>query len=622
LSVLEFTAVSQQRSTQSPDSQRAFINQNCLSCHDRDSGVYGIAFDDPKNDVAHVTDNRTLWEKVVRRLRMGIGEKDVPLPAPAVVNSFIQYLETELDRNARAYVPQMGPHRLNRTEYANAIRDLLDLEIDTKQLLPPDYSFFNVATSLDSSSRSRDAYVSVAPVVSRLAVQSAPNSSSYQRIFSCRYSTTFDRERGWITEYEACLRKIVTNLTETAFRGSATTADIDAIIAAAKSVPDGFDEKVMAAVAQILSSPKFLYRADEAPVNAKTGDAYRISDTALASRLAFFLWSTAPDTELIDLAKQGKLHEPSVLEQQTLRMLQDYRAEALSLNFARQWLGIGSFQELNLSQAFFPEFDDSLQQAMIKETELFFDSVVREDRGVTDLLTANYTFVNNRLARFYGIPGVSGSQFRRVTLPAALDVRRGILGKAAFLTTANYSFSKNRTSPVERGKWVLTALFGIRPPDPPPDEGSLRQRSNDPSVVEPPVRQMMEDLKNSSIYRESCISCHRYTDPIGYALENFNAIGAWRTEDGGLPINAADTLIDGTRVNGPVELRNWLVSHSDLFVETLTQKLLTYALGRETDAMDLPLIRSIDREAARNGNRFSSIILGIVKSDSFQMNSK
>jgi hypothetical protein len=255
---------------------------------------------------------------------------------------------------------------------------------------------------------------------------------------------------------------------------------------------------------------------------------------------------------------------------------------------------------------------------------MFFDNLVREDRSVTDLLTANYTFVNNRLARFYGIPNVSGSQFRRVVLPDGLDMRRGILGKADLLATANYSFAfnNNRTSPVERGKWVLETLLGIRPPDPPPTEPSVRKRSNDPNVVEPPMRQMMEDLKNSSQYRDACITCHCYTDPIGYALENFNMIGKWRDLDGGLPVDAKVTLLDGTTVNGPVELRNWLVSHSEIFIQTLTQKLLTYALGRGIDARDMPLIRSIDREAAKNGNRFSSIVLGIVKSDTFQMNSK
>ncbi len=626
--MMEPAVESQQRAVQAVDPQLAFIRQYCLSCHNRDDRIANVIFEDPGNDIAHVADNRALWEKVAHRLRLGIHPSagaGVPLPPAELRVSVAQFLETALDTDARTYVPAIVPHRLNRTEYANAIRDLLDLEIEPGQLLPMDDSssgFDTIAATLEDSPKFREAYIGVAPIVSRLAVQAPPSSSSFQRIFPCLPSGAFVLGLGNIIDDPACFRKIITSLTENAFRGSASTADIEGLIAAGNTAGYGIDPKVMATLSQILASPKFLYRTEEAPAAVKPGEAYRISDLALASRLSFFLWSTSPDAELIALAKQGKLHDPAVLEQQTLRMLQDYRAEALSLNFARQWLGMWSFQSLKPSQAFFPEFDASLRQAMMREMEMFFDSVVREDRGVTDLLTANYTFVNNRLARFYGIPNVSGSQFRRVVLMDTLDVRRGILGKAAFLATANNSNYNNRTSPTERGYWVITRLLGIHPPDPPPSESSLRQRSNDPNVVEPPVRQMLEDLKNSYPNSNACISCHRYTDPIGYALENFNMIGMWRDTDGGLSIDAKEMLIDGTTVNGPVELRNWLVSRSDIFIQTLTQKLLTYGLGRGMDSRDMPLVRSIDREAAKNGNRFSSIVLGIVKSDTFQMNSK
>ena len=249
---------------------------------------------------------------------------------------------------------------------------------------------------------------------------------------------------------------------------------------------------------------------------------------------------------------------------------------------------------------------------------MFFDSMVQEDRNVVDLLTADYTFVNNRLSHLYGLTNVSGNQFRRITLPEPMDARRGILGKAGFLTETMNSYYNNRTSPVTRGKFIMNSMLGVSPPDPPPNVPPMRERSGNPNVPEPPMRKSMEDHKAV----QACIPCHQFTDPIGYSLENFNAIGIWRDADGGAPINAADTLYDGTKVNGPADLRRWLVGHSDQFVQVMTEKLMTYALGRGVEAQDMPLIRAIDREGARNGNRFSAIVLGIVKSDTFQMNSK
>jgi hypothetical protein len=295
----------------------------------------------------------------------------------------------------------------------------------------------------------------------------------------------------------------------------------------------------------------------------------------------------------------------------------------LSVNFAGQWLATRWLPAITPSPAFFPEFDESLREAMSREVELLFDSVVREDRNVTDLLTANDTFVNNKLARLYGIPNVTGSQFRRITLPDALDVRRGLIGKAALLSVPNeYNRNHNRTSPVGRGKLIMQMMLGVSPPDPPPTETSIPERSNDPNVLEPPLRKSMEELKSHYPTSRACVFCHQYTDPIGYSLESFNAIGIWRDSDGGAPIDVADTLYDGTKINGPADLRRWLVSRSDQFVQVMTEKLMTYALGRGVEAQDMPLIRAIDREAARNNNRFSAIVLGIVKSDTFQMNSK
>jgi beta-lactamase regulating signal transducer with metallopeptidase domain len=602
------------------DPHYEFLKQYCVSCHNSDDRIGSMVFDFVRFDSGGVADDRPRWEKVVRRLRAGM---DPPLnspkrPSEVEIKSMIQFLETELDRNAKTYVPPIGPHRLNRTEYSNAIRDLLDLEIDATKLLPADDStrgFDNIAGALGPFPKAIEPYVGIAPVISRMAIQTATNTPSYQRVFVCSPDSRYGEFS------EPCWRKIIGSLSENAFRGFAVSSEVDSLV---KQRGYLHLDSIASALTEILASPKFLYRTEDAPTGVKPGEAFRISDLALASRLSFFLWSTIPDQVLIDLAKQGKLHEPAVLEQQTLRMLKDYRAEALSVNVSGQWLAIRAVQRITPSPAFFPEFDESLRQAVSREVELLFDSVVREDRNVTDLLTANDTFVNNKLARLYGIPNVTGSQFRRITLPDALDVRRGLIGKAALLSVPNeYNRNHNRTSPVGRGKLIMQMMLGVSPPDPPPSEPSIPERSNDPNVLEPPLRKTMEELKaHYSSTSGACVFCHRYTDPIGYSLENFNAIGIWREIDGGAPIDAADTLYDGTKINGPADLRRWLVGRSDQFVQVMTERLMTYALGRGVEPQDMPLIRAIDREAARNNNRFSTIVLGIVKSDTFQMNSK
>jgi beta-lactamase regulating signal transducer with metallopeptidase domain/mono/diheme cytochrome c family protein len=600
------------------DPHYEFLKQYCVSCHNSNDRVGNLEFDFGHFDTGGVADDRPRWEKVVRRLRAGM---DPPLsasshPSDVEIKSMIQFLETELDRNAKTYVPPIGPHRLNRTEYGNAIRDLLDLEIDATKLLQGDDStrgFDNIAGALGPFPKAIEPYVGIAPVISRMAIQTATNSPSYQRVFVCSPDSRYGEFS------EPCWRKIIGSLTENAFRGFAASSEVDSLV---KQRGYLHFDSIASALTEILASPKFLYRTEDAPAGVKPGEAFRISDLALASRLSFFLWSTIPDQELIDVAKQGKLHEPAILEQQTLRMLKDYRADALSVNLAGQWLAVRAVQRITPSPAFFPEFDESLRQAMGREVELLFDSVVREDRNVTDLLTANDTFVNNKLARLYGIPNVTGSQFRRITLPEALDMRRGIVGKAAFLSVPEYGLKHNRTSPVGRGRFIMQTLLGVFPPDPAPNDPPLPERSNDPNVLEPSMRKSMEDLKSHYPTSRACVFCHQYTDPIGYSLENFNAIGIWRDADGGAPIDAADTLYDGTKINGPADLRRWLVSRSDQFVQVMTEKLMTYALGRGVEAQDMPLIRAIDREAARNNNRFSAIVLGIVKSDTFQMNSK
>ncbi|MGH9645425.1 MAG: DUF1592 domain-containing protein, partial [Bryobacteraceae bacterium] len=328
-------------------------------------------------------------------------------------------------------------------------------------------------------------------------------------------------------------------------------------------------------------------------------------------------WSSVPDDELINLAAQGKLKDSAVLEKQVRRMLADPRSEALITNFTGQWLSVRSLKTSEPVVNLFPDFDDNLRAAYQREVELFFGSVVHEDRNILDLLTANYTFVNERLAKQYGIPNIYGSQFRRVTLPPELDIRRGLLGKGALLTVTS---NAARTSPVARGKWFLQTFLGISPPDPPPNVPAIKDKPVDSTgnTRVPTMRETMELHHTSPV----CASCHKIFEPIGLALENFDAVGTWRTQDGDNPIDASGVLVDGTKVDGVVSLRDMLVRRSDQFARVVTEKLMTYSLGRGVEYQDMPLVRSIVRDSAANDYRFSAIVMGIVKSPSFQMDMK
>jgi hypothetical protein len=333
-----------------------------------------------------------------------------------------------------------------------------------------------------------------------------------------------------------------------------------------------------------------------------------VSDFELASRLSYFLWSRGPDEPLLALASRGKLKDPALLQQQVRRMLADPRSEALARNFAGQWLYLRNLEDAQPDLFAYPNFNRNLLDSMRRETELFFMSILHEDRNVLDLLNADYTFVNESLARHYGIPDVVGSNFRRVSI--ADENRRGLLGQGSILTVTSYA---NRTSPVVRGKWVLDNLLGAPPPNPPANVPPLKENLEGAKPLA--VRARLEEHRSNP----ACAGCHTMMDPIGFALENFDATGAWRVKDSGFPIDASGKLVDGTKVDGPVSLRQALVNHSGAFISTFTEKLLTYALGRGLEAYDMPTVRSIDREAARSGDRFSSIVLGIVKSAPFQM---
>ena len=432
----------------------------------------------------------------------------------------------------------------------------------------------------------------------------AETSPSYRRVFICRPVKAADEG--------ACAKTILSTLARRAYRRAVTEEDLTILLGfynQGRAAGD-FDAGVELAVQRILVSPSFLFRTEFAPAVVSSG-AYRINDVELASRLSFFLWSSIPDDELLDLAIQNKLHDPGILERQTRRMLADPRSQAFTTNFAGQWFSLRRLPDIVPDPFLFPDYGDTLALAFQRETELFFDSIAREDRPTLDLLTANYTFVNERLAQHYGIPNIKGINFRRVTL-ADDSPRRGLLGKGSILTVTAFP---NRTSPVVRGKWVLENLLGAPPPEPPPNVPGLPENGEKVTKVRT-VRQRVEQHRANPV----CASCHKLMDPIGFALESFDAVGRYRTHDENFePIDTSGVYADGTTINGLVGLRQVLVNHSDQFLVNVTNKLLTYALGRGVEYSDAPAVRAILRGAAPQDSRFSSIILGIVKSTPFQM---
>jgi Protein of unknown function (DUF1592)/Protein of unknown function (DUF1588)/Protein of unknown function (DUF1585)/Protein of unknown function (DUF1595) len=432
----------------------------------------------------------------------------------------------------------------------------------------------------------------------------AGDTPSRRRIFVCHPAAATDEDE------LACAKKILSTLGRRAYRRPLADSDLETLIGFYRSGrrDASFDAGIEQALARLLIDPRFVFRFEREPGNVPPGGAYRISDLELASRLSFFLWSSIPDDELLDLAIQNKLHEPAVLERQTRRLLADPRSETLATNFAGQWLYL---RELKNQRPLSPAFNENLRDAFRRETELLFESIVREDRNVVDLLNAGYTFVDERLAAHYGMPGIHGSQFRRVAIQD--DARRGLLGQSSFLLVTSVA---NRTSPVARGKWILENILDSPAPLPPPNVPPLKGDEGTPQPTS--LRQRMEEHRKNP----TCAACHKIMDPIGFSLDNFDLIGTWRATDSGEPIDATGQLVDGTKLDGPASLRNALLSRSDVFVHTVTEKLLTYATGRALKYYDMPVVRAIAREAAKNDNRFSALIQGIVKSDPFQMRMK
>ncbi|MSO46168.1 MAG: DUF1592 domain-containing protein [Acidobacteria bacterium] len=425
---------------------------------------------------------------------------------------------------------------------------------------------------------------------------------SRRRIFVCQPAGT---DTG-----DACARRILSTVARRAYRRPVTAREIETLVGFYRTGnrEGGFEAGIELALNRILVSPKFLFRSEPDPVNAAPGTVYRISDLELASRLSFFVWSSIPDDQLLDAAVAGRLKNPAALEQQVHRMLRDARSKALVSNFAGQWLLLRNIRSVAPDQEVFQDFDENLRDAFQRETELFFESIMRENRSVLDLLDADYTFLNERLARHYGIPNVFGNHFRRVSLNG--QERRGLLGQGSILTVSSYP---NRTSPTLRGKWVMENILGTPPPPPPANVPSLKEAHEDGKVLT--MRQRLEQHRTNPV----CASCHNQMDPLGFALENFDGIGQWRTSEVNVPVDSSGVLPDGTAFRGPSELRTVLRRRPEEFVATLNERLLTYALGRSVEYFDLPVVRAIMRDAAPGGYRWSSLVLGIVKSTPFQM---
>jgi hypothetical protein len=430
--------------------------------------------------------------------------------------------------------------------------------------------------------------------------------ASRERIFTCT--------PGSAEEEEPCAREILATLARRAYRRPIVAPDLERLLPFYRDgrAQGTFETGIELALRRVLASPAFVFRPEAEPPDVAAGDAYFVSDVELATRLSFFLWSSLPDETLLELAAAGRLHEPNVLEAQVRRMLRDPRIDALVENFAGQWLHLRNLETIKPNTDFYPDFDDDLRQGFKRETELFFASIIDESRSIIDLLTADYTFVDERLARHYGIPYIYGSRFRRVTLPAGLEERRGLLGKGGVLMATSHA---DRTAPSLRGKWVLENLLGTPPPPPPGNVPPLEEQS---AAAPKTMRERLEMHRTNP----ACTDCHALIDPLGFALENFDAVGGWRDYDARAVVDARGELPDGTDIDGIEELRAALAADPRVFAGTVVEKLMIYALGRGLQAFDMPVVRGILRKAAADDYRFESIVLGIVESPPFRMRVK
>jgi hypothetical protein len=758
----------------SAESAASTLDRYCADCHN--PAEFAGDFSVTNLNAAAVHENPELWERVVRKLRTRtMPPQEAPRPDAATYDSFATWLEASLDAAVEPNPGAPALRRLNRSEYANSIRDLLDLQIDVAALLPPDdsaFGFDNIGDLLVFSPTLLERYLSAADRVSALAVgdpstalgaqtytvrgdqsqateaeglplgtvggvavthhfpldaeyefnlglirnnldmirglehphqieisvdgrrvflegvggsheanragttinelsdstdarlrvrvpvQAGPrvvtatfvrkvgegtnrlrpfersNSGTYdgtgrphvetltvtgpyaatgpgdtpsrRRIFTCAPADVGDEAR--------CAREILTSLARRAYRRPVHATDIDRLMQFFEDgrAHGGFEAGIQLALRRILASPSFAFRAESEPAGVAVGESYAISDLELATRLSFFLWSSIPDDELLKLAERSELSQPETLRPQVRRMLADPKAWALVENFAGQWLHLRNLDNISPNSDEFPDFDNNLRQGFKREAQLFFASVMNEDRSLLDLMTADYTFVDERLAKHYGIPQVYGSHFRRVELGPELAARRGLLGKGGILMATSHA---DRTAPTLRGKWLLENLLGSPPPPPPANVPGLET-----AVGEAP--KTMRERLDGHRSNPSCASCHQIMDPLGYAMENFDAIGAWRTLDAGRAVDASGAFTDGTAIDGAAELRDALLSDPRVFAETVTQKLMTYALGRGLQYYDMPVVRHVLEAARGSDYRFSDVVIGVVESAPFRLRVK
>jgi len=434
-----------------------------------------------------------------------------------------------------------------------------------------------------------------------MKVTGVSDTPSRRKIFTC-HPTSPSQERSCATDI---LRRLATQAYRAPVRDDLN--DLLSFYAQARADGGDFDEGIRFGVQGILANPRFLFRLEQQPQTAS--DSYRVTDVDLASRLSFFLWGTLPDETLLKAAGDGTLRNPAVWDKQVTRMLADPRSRALSTRFAAQWLRLQDVDKVRPDGLLFTNWDNSLSEAFVRETELFFDSIVRENRSVLDLITADYSFVNERLARHYGLPNITGPEFRRVTVP---EPRRGLLTQGSILLLTSVA---DRTSPVQRGKWVLQVLLGSPPPPPPPDVPAFEDTKASADGRFLSVRERMEQHRSSA----ACMSCHRVIDPIGLALENFDVVGRHRIKDNGVPVDSTGQLYDGTQMEGAAGLRSALLKHKDALLMNFAENLMTYALGRRVEADDMPALRAIVRDAAAQNDRIGAFIAGVTRSGAFQM---
>jgi len=533
------------------------------------------------------------------------GEKlEISINGQRVALLNVNYRMTETDKNGLNITSppvhvNAGPQRITAAFLQHADGPVDDL------LAPIDYTLADTQIG-DGFGVTTLPHLRDFAITGPFRVTGVSDTVSRQRIFTCRPTSA--------TEEEPCATEIVKRLAAEAYRGPVGADDLKGLMQFYQQGRQhgDFESGVRMALQAILASPKFLFRLEEMPSTLRAGQNYRINDLELASRLSFFIWDEGPDAELLKAAGTGTLHTPAVLDRQVRRLLADPRSMSLSTRFASLWLRLQDVDKIRPDALQFPSYDYRLAQSYKRETQLFFNSIVHEDRDVLDLLNADYTFLNERLARHYGIPNVTGENFRKVTLGPEFDYRRGLLGQGSILMLTSVA---DRTSPVQRGKWILEVMLGSPPPPPPPNVPALDETSAVSGGKTLSVRQRMEEHRKNPF----CASCHRVIDPLGLALENFDVTGAYRIKDNGVPVDSTGSLYDGTEMRGPAGLRQALLNHSDVFLDTFTRNLMAYALGRRVEYYDMPTVRAIIRDAAAHDDHFSSFVLGIVNSAAFQM---